>query len=282
MKRFLFSLVVLCAVAASGEVEQSGTPARLETVNGKVLNVFLQGLDDDTLTFQPHKSTRDIPAPVDKIKGLTFLPKYDAETIGQSFIDGDYDFVVSTLGPVMEPYWDYMSISNNLQASFGMLVKAHLRKEDYPKVQSAAEILMASSDPKQLLQGQVCAALVALADTNTISTAEQLRGEVASEAAGLYLQACIERAKGEPAKASWIVCGIIADHGNDLDWMPQAELLSAELYLDQALTNSAANCARQVQSIHRGSNTAADAKKMQVELDAAKTATGEQNALKEE
>ncbi len=286
MKRLLFSLVVLFAAAASGQVAQSGTPARLEVVNGKVVKAFLQSMEDGILTFQQSKSTRNVPAPADKIRSLTFYPKYDSVAVEHSFNEGDYSSVITTLGPVMEPYWDYMAISNNLQAAFGMLVKSHLREEDYAKVQSASEVLVESSNPDLVVQGQVYAALVALSNTttngvvasNSLVRAEALLGEVDSEVAGLYLQACIERAKGAPQEASKIVAELIANHGNDLDWMPQSELLSAYLYLDQGITNSAANCARQVQSIYGGSNIARDAEKFRATLPVEDPSTVEQPA----
>ncbi len=274
MKRLLLSLIVLSATAISAQAVQSGTPAEIEVTNGKKVKGFLQSLENDILTFQPARSSKEYPAPVDKIKGLTFFPKYDAIAVEQSFNAGEYSDVINTLGPVMRPYWEYMAISNNLQAVFGMLVRSHLANEDFDQVQRASEVLMKSPLPNLLVQGQVYSALVALSATTTnglvttngLARAEKLRDEVESEAAGLYLQACIERAKGEPRKAIWTICGVISDHGNDLDWMPASELLAANLYLDDGMTNSAANCARQVQSIYAGSNIASDAEKLRKTL----------------
>ncbi len=273
MKRLLFSLAVFSTATAFGQVAQSGTPAQINVVGGKTTMGFLQSLENGTLTFQQRKSSRNIPAPVSKIDGLIFYPKYDAVAIEHSFKEGEYSTVIDILDPVMEPYWDYMSISNNMQDSFGMLVEAHLASGNFDKVQRAADVLLEGS-PGLLLEGQVYAALVALSDTTTngvvttngLAVAEKLRGEVDSEAAGLYLQARIEQAKGEPTKASKIVAEIVAFHGNDLDWMPQTELLSAILYLDAGMTNSAVGAARQVQSIYAGSNIARDAEKLAAKL----------------
>ncbi len=273
MKRLLFSLAVLSTAAAFGQVAQSGTPAQIEVAGGKKAKGFLQSLENGILTFQQVKSSRNIPAPVDKIDRLVFYPRYDAVAAEHSFNEGEYSTVIEILDSVMEPYWDYMSISNNMQAAFGMLVKAHLANGNFDQVERASDVLMEGSPP-MLLEGQVYAALVALSDTTTngvattngLAVAEKLRGEVASEAAGLYLQACIEQAKGEPNKASRIVAEIVASHGNDLDWMPQTELLSAILYLDAGMTNSAVGTARQVQSIYAGSNIARDAEKLVAKL----------------
>lgn len=263
MKRFLFSLVLFSVAVASG---QSGTPAKLEVSNGKVLKVMLQSLEGGTLTFVPFKSTKVQKGPAAMITGLTFVPKYDEAATEQSFINADYSTVISTLGPVMEPFWQYMPISNNLEQAFGMLVTSHLKTGEFDKVQEAGEILMTSRNKGKVAQGQVFVALAALSTTNGVPVAEKLQKEMSSAAAKLYLQARIERAKGNPREASRIVAEIIASHGNNMQWMPQSELLSAELYLEQGFTNSAAFCARQVQSIYGGSNIAGDAAKLRATL----------------
>ena len=273
MKRLLFSLMAMSVVSASGQVAQSGTAAVLETARGK-MPVFLQSLEDGVLTFQPRNSKRTIPGPVDKIKGLEFFPKYDLVAAEHSFKEGDYETVVAILERPMKDYWEYMAISNNVRPAFGMLVQAYLATDNLDRAKSAGEALMVSSDPKVASQGYVYSALAALGTvgtngvvtTNALATAEQLSEKVESDAAKLYLQACISRAKGEYAEASWTVAQIIAEHGNDLDWMPSSELLSAELYLEQAFTNSASLCARQVASIYMGSNIGRDAEKLREQL----------------
>ena len=267
MKRFLLSVVMLSVVVASGQAAPSGIPAKLEVANGKTANAFLQSLKDGTLTFQTQQAATSTTAPASKIKSLTFFLKYDAESVEQSFNNADYSDVIATLGSLLEPYWEFMSISNNLQTAFGMLVQSHLENGDFTQVQRAGEILLENSSPRLFLQGQVYTALAALSDTNTFAIAEKLCGEVDSEAAGLYLKACIERAKGNPAAASQIVTDIIADHGNDMDWMPVSELLSAHLYLDAGMTNYAVSAAMQVQHIYMGaSRVAQDAAKFNAAL----------------
>lgn len=274
MKRLLFSLVALSiAATASAQVGQSGTAAMLETAKGK-MPVFLQSLEDGILTFQQRNSDRNIPGPIDKIKGLQFFPKYDMVAAEHSFNEGDYETVIAMLERPMKDYWDYMAISNNVRPAFNMLAYSYLATENMERVQQAGEALMVSNDPIVASQGYVYSALAALATvgtngvvtTNALATAEQLGEQVESESAKRYLQANIARAKGDYPTASWMVAEIIAEHGNDFDWMPASELLSAELYLDQALTNSASQCARQVASIYMGSNIGRDAEKLHEQL----------------
>jgi len=290
MKRISISLVVLAATSALAQepAAQSGTPARLEAINGKQAKVFLQRLEEGNLTFQAYRSTRDITVGIPKIKSLTFFPKYDAEAVQASFNAGDYPAVIATLGPLMEPYWDYMLIDNNLRDAFCILMAAHRENGDFPKVRQAAGLLMESGDPALVLRGQVNTALAALA-AGDLQTTEKIRTEVPSEAAGLYLQASIERANQQPKAALKTISVIIADHANAVEWLGPSELLCAYLYLDMIgtspgiTTNSALNTARQVKNMYTGSHVAADARKLWVSLggEAVEAAAAEEKAAQE-
>ncbi len=274
MKRIWIGLMALLAMGAVAQEQpeaQSGTPALLEAVNGKQARVFLQRLEKGKLTFQAYKSNRDIAVPASKIKSLTFYPKYDAEAVEQQFNAGDYSAVLSTLDPLMETFWDYMVVDNNLRAAFCMLMDAYYKTGELPKARKAANILLESGDPELVQRGQANLALVAIAG-NDLETAKKIRNEVTSEAAGLYLQACIERAEKRPKDAIKTVSDLLINHANDVEWLAPSELLCAYLYVDMLgpnsviTTNSALHTARQVKNIYAGSSVAADAEKLWVSL----------------
>ena len=273
MKRILTSLLVLASMGAMAQEKatQAGTPAKLEAINGKQIQVFLQSQKDGKLTFQPRKSTKNISVGIEKINSLTFFLKYDEASVEKSFNEGDYLTVTSTLGPLMEPFWEYMVVENNLRDAFCFLMDANRELGEFAKVRKAANILVASGNTELEQRGQVNLALIALAE-NDRQTTEKIRGEISSEAAGLYLQACLERADGQPKVAIQTVVKIIANHANDIDWLAPSELLCAYLYIDMVgsnsviTTNSALNTARQVKNIYDGTHVAADAKKFWAEL----------------
>mgnify|MGYP001827072146 CR=1 FL=1 len=273
MKRIIVSLIMFSTVAAmaQNEVVQSGTPAVLEAPNGKKIRVFLQKLDGDNLTFQAYKSTKDITVPASKIKSLEFFAKYDAESVEMTYNQGDYDDTLSVLEPLMEDYLEYMPIQNNMRNVLAMFYDAYLRKDDFSNVRKLADILMACGDASFEVQAKVGLALAALAEED-FATAEQIRSELESPTASLYLEAVIERSQGNPKEALKTVADLIAEHGNDLEWLPDSELLAAYCYLDMTgtnsviTTNSAMYSARQVKNIYNGSPVAADAEKLWISL----------------
>lgn len=260
MRRWFFSLIALAAVSVAGQSSQSGTPAKLEVKgSGKSVNVFLQRVEGDNLIFQAVRSAQDRPAPADKIESLTFYPKHDAVALEETFNDGDYSGVIALYGRALAPYWEYMLINNNVREELRMMVKSYFETGDLAKVGEAAALLQKSPDAELVMQGQAYAVYMALSTTN-FAAAEAIQSQVESQAAGLYLQAVIERAKGNHRSAIKLLTEVIASYGNDMNWMPESELLSAKLYLDMARTNSAATTARQVEKIYGGTSTANAAK----------------------
>ena len=265
-----YSAVLLFLAAQSEaqeqEVVQTGTPAMLEAANGKKMKVFLQSLENESLTFQPFKSPKNMTVPSSKIKSLEFFPKYDAVAVEAAFNNSDYTGVLATLEPLLEPFAQYMPVENNLQASFVMMMKSQYGNGEFSKVRKSADLLLVNPlDPGLAMQGKVYKALAAIADGD-FQTSEKLRSELENEAAKLYLKACTQRAQGQPKEAMQTVVGIVAEHGNDVEWLAPGELLSAHLYLDLAMTNSALNTARQVVSMYAGTHIAGDAQKLYTQL----------------
>jgi hypothetical protein len=145
-------------------------------------------------------------------------------------------------------------------------MKARYGLGEYGKVRICADYMVANTfDYRQAMKGRIYQALCAIAEGD-FQTSENLFDEIESEAAKLYLQACTQRAQGDPKAAMQTVIDIIAEHGNDVEWLGPGELLSANLYLDLALTNSALNTARQVKNMYAGSNIGGDGAKLYEQL----------------
>ncbi|MDF7808167.1 hypothetical protein P4E94_12010 [Pontiellaceae bacterium B12219] len=284
MKRILISLMAISAVAvtAQDQVVQSGTPATLEAANGKKARVFLQSLEGDNLTFQPFKSPKDITVPASKINSLEFYPKYDEAAVNDLFIAGDFAGALEILEPVMPDYFQYMSIENNMRSQFLLMYNCYRFSGDFENAEKFAKKMVECNDEKLQLKGKAGLALVAI-QKGQMGEAEKLKLEVSekSVAAGMFLQASIERALGEPKKAIQTVTLMIEEHANDLEWLPASELLSAYCYLDMVgtnsviTTNSALNTARQVKNMYSGTAVAIDAQKLWVSLGGAEIAAAE-------
>ncbi len=270
MKKVLSIFFVLASITlfAQGQ-EQSGIAAKITAANGRQFPVFLQGMKDDEIVFQLYKSTSNKAVPAHLITNVEFVGRFDADGIEQFFSTGDYQGMIdkmnADLKPSFDDYWQYMSIDNNLQDIYTMLMKAYLRMGNDVKASEAAAILLKNPDAGVKGQAESIAIIAALGE-GRVSDAEAMLGEINSAPGKLYLGACVERAKGLPKQAIQLITQLIAEYGNDLDWMPQAELLSAHLYVDMGMTNSAINTARQVKNIYAKSDVGNEAARFQEEL----------------
>lgn len=263
MKRMLIiiaSLATLASIAQKTAVPE-GVPARLEAINGKVVNALLQKREGSSVTFRVYGSDRDISVDQSMVKSLEFIVKYDAKAVELNVNNGDYAAVLSVLEPVMAPLLDYIAISNNMQSTFCLMMDAYRERGDYDAAEKIAKVLVDSGDAGLTTKGLVNSTLVAIKKKD-LDAAGSYCAKVKSEPANLYLQACIERAKNQPVQAIQHAVDVILKHGNDMDWMPPSELLCGELYLDMGMTNSADTTFRQVATFYEGTRYAAESAKM--------------------
>lgn len=306
-KSTILILLAAASVFAQERSESTMTPALLVTATGKKAKVNLQGMADGNLTFAAGSKSMTVPA--DKIASLGFSmtkEEFDAfradgiisdeevaaifnredldrakkleeifktclGNIEKLYNAADYAGTIAAVEPLMKGRGQFMAIENNLDDYYVMLMEAYRGVGDYAKGKQCAAVLQGSSDAEKVLLAKANLALVAI-DEGDLATAETLEGELESDAAKLYVQACLLRAKDEPKAAFQTVTTIIAEHANDMEWLPRTELLSAYLYLDMTgtnsviTTNSAVTTARQVKNMYAGSHVAGEARKLWASL----------------
>ena len=102
---------------------------------------------------------------------------------------------------------------------------------------------------------------------NRIQALEKRLQTITDPMAKLYFKAGLERMKGDPERAIETLTQLIVEHPNDEKWIARGELLSAELYLELGMLNSAAATARQVQFLYEGTDSARQAAALSVKIE---------------
>ena len=117
--------------------------------------------------------------------------------------------------------------------------------------------------PEKVSQSQILSAI----EGGNIDAMKSVLEKVGDPVAKLYLQACVDRLEGKPEDALKKVAEVVAFHYQDMDWLPYAELLCAELYDETGMTNAAAVTARQIGVLYKGTEFAkkADALRSKIE-----------------
>lgn len=266
MKRiyiFFLGAVLIGSIVMAGEE----APAVLERKDGKALRVFLQNCISSNLIVRLDAASSDTQIKLDSINQLQFSHvKYDEKAVRQYFNQADYAAVIAALEPIVTPYRNYVFISNNLETVFCLLMNAQLEKGNFLQAKDISDRLLANENPAVQLAAQVGRALVAIGENDQL-TAETMLSKIQQPAAKLYVQACIERSKNQPKVAIQTAVNLIARYPNDMDWLPQTELLCAELYNEMGLPNSAISTARQTEKIYTGMNVEKEAQALRLRIE---------------
>lgn len=250
--RSFFSTLAGVALLFSAAWADDAAPVVFERQDGRALRGYLQGRDETTVVVRLDKATADTRVKASDIRFFRFTHKeYDPQAVQQMFDQARYSDVISLLEPVTAPYLDYAAISNNLEAAFCLLMKAYYEDGNYEKTGDLSARLMRNPNPDVQLQASVFQALAALGQGDVLA-AESLLSGITSPAAELYVQARIQNAQKHPKTAIQTVVRLIAEHPNDKDWLPPAELFCAGLYYQLDMTNAALVTARQTEKLYQG------------------------------
>jgi len=260
MKR-VFLLVILSMVFAPFVMAGEDSPAVVTLNDEKSFRVFLMSTDGETVATEFQRLRTRKTYEVDEIAMIEFTPEGLNEIEVERLIErahklfqqAEYDQLIEEVEPVTAPYGAYMYINNNLQNTYGLLMQAYARAGQQEQAAVVAANLMSTQDELLRLNAFVYSALTA-AEKKEIDTAKELLEQIDDPAAALYVQASIERAEGKPRDAIQSAATIVAEHVNNQEWLPRAELLCIELYLETGRTNSALVAARQTAKIYAGTN----------------------------
>lgn len=256
--------IVALVISAQAEVPK-GVPALLEATNGKQARVFLQGATSTSLSFTGVSSPAVNEIPVARVARLVFFPEQDVEQLivemGQQTIETDL------FQRVLAPYEPYMMIPNNMQSLFLLQVNDwFLKGENERAAAGAAQFLACSKEERLRSHGLRYMLLLALR-SGDIGEAKGLIDGMAGGAMRDYFEAEITAFEVGPKSAMMQVTQLIAAYANEVEWLAPTELLSAKLYLEMGMTNSAVQTAYQVASIYQGSVMAIEAQSMIQQLE---------------
>jgi hypothetical protein len=233
--------------------------AVLERQDGRGLQVFLKRLDATNITIRLDKATADTQLKLEEVKFLNFNhTPYDQQSVEKRFNEADYRGVIDILEPVAAPYSGYASIRNNLEDPFCLLMNAYFENKNFAQSRRLATFLSANQNPEVKSKALVFQALSSL-NEGSAAAVSNLLPQIINPSARLYVQACTEHAQKQPKAAIQTAIKLIAEYPNDKEWLPQTELLCAQLYYEMNMTNAAAVTARQVQKFYAGTYVAKEA-----------------------
>ena len=107
-----------------------------------------------------------------------------------------------------------------------------------------------SAEPVAQVQESPTAIALTALKSGDLSKAEGQLSAIKSPAGKLFVQASLERAKGEQGSAIKTLANLIVNYPNDTEWIAKADYLSAEVYYELGMWEAAGVTARQVKSLY--------------------------------
>jgi hypothetical protein len=162
-----------------------------------------------------------------------------------------------------------MVISNNLQNAAFQMMQAYRGLDEWDEMAKIATVLRKSNRTELSSRSEMYLVLASLAQGDLDAVKSFMEG-LEMGPAKLYLTARLQQAEGDRAGAHKTVCELIKVYGNDMEWLPSAELLSANLYamMENGLGDKMAlGTAGQVANLYAGTHISGDALRFKSELE---------------
>lgn len=244
MKRLIFSLfcfLLLCATASSEPVQ-----VRIKTLSKQTLRGTLIGRTTGALDFQPAGSPTILQIPDVQIATIQFsLPTQDTDRIKMLFDAGEYSQAAEQFNTLLSPFLPYVNFLSDLTPQFMFWMIASYWAGDYDRVQMLSVELERFGLEGLQNTARFYRGLAELAEGDAQTLEAFLKTPEADtiyppdSAARLYIEAGLLLQQQRYVPAIRTAARLMALHSRDADWMPQAELLCAEIYFKLDMTESA-------------------------------------------
>ena len=232
MKRLLINLL-LCGVA----VAATGAPleVRIKTTSDRMLSGAFVERGAGFVLFRLEDISKTARIADHELAFVKFAVEEDLDAVKRQFDDGAYSEAASVYNRVLPQFLPYSALPSNLSEEFNRWMTASFWSGDYDRTLKLATVLKATSGSVQaefyswlarLEQGEyeAMAAFMKSADAETVFPE--------NSAARYYILARLLQHEGRPLEAIRTITRLIARHSRDVNWMPKAELLCAELYFE--------------------------------------------------
>lgn len=247
MKRLLHTLTLCAALQISGSAMANSINVRLQMTHELARSGTLLAREAGSVIFQPSAAGQPaLRIPDVRIENIQF-PESAIEDglIQQLYSDGQYSDLADRLSALLAPYQDYLTLPSNLNQKTLYWMEAAFWSGDYHRTQELAHSIERLPSAAHKQYARFYRGLTTLAAGDFAATEAFMAEKQADElyptdsAARLYIEARLLEHQGKPDEAIRRATRLMALHSRDTDWMPQAELLCARLYLALDMPESA-------------------------------------------
>lgn len=253
MKQFLMT-AVLCGIALGAVGEPIQATVRFDeekTVPGTLIRRRA-----DFVVIQPRGSEKPGRVPLSRLNYINFRVLTALKEMGPLFDDRMYGEVTALCEKVLSPALEYADLPNNLTQKFTQWMIASYWTGAYGRTVELSDILMRSRDKALKTSAEFYRRLarMELGEMDEMNAFLKTPAAAALYPTGsvsrLYIDARVLQSIGNPTAAIRTVSQMIIDYGRDLDWLPQADLLCAELYFELEMPEAAESVLKDIRTFY--------------------------------
>jgi len=215
-----------------------------------------------------------MPIRIENIKSLSFDFNVDVRKLGELKAERAYEQMIAILEPALKPFAEFADIPSNLTPFQTLLMELYYTSGQFDAAALTAQNMARGSYSPDLQEKARIYQLLSLVESGQQDKADELaaeygwdRAEDAETPARLYLAAKLLAAQEQYTEALLSAAKVIALNDHESDWMPPAELLCAELYLELGMHESAEEVIRQILLLYKNSDVADKAGQLKIRMD---------------
>ena len=244
MKKWcVISMLCLMTVAVSTAADQK---VKMQLTSGKMYAGSLLERSGQNLSFQASGAKTAVLVPVVSIESLEFkFDEAETATLDRLFENGSYGELTVQMKLFFQEYLPYADIPSNLGPKLTQWLAASYWSGEYEQVLTLAALALKSGSPELADRALFYSMLTFLEQDGSarvkpfLNTAKGRDIFPENSAARLYIEARLLQLDNQYIPAIRAAADLVAAHGRDADWAPQAELLCAELYFQTGRPESA-------------------------------------------
>jgi hypothetical protein len=246
MKTRLLSAALLFAALTGLGFADDAVKVRIKTVDKRNYSAALVSHDGGAVLFNVANDPVLYKIPDAQIASIEFpLDKREEEARQRLFDEGNYKPLAEQLQTKLTPLMPYASLPSNLNQAFLQWMTASYWIADYDRTLALAAALQPLKteglSSEVLFYSQL--AKLAQGDFQTLETFLKTpdgdRIYPPGSAVRLYIDARLLQRQAQYIPAIRTAARLMARHSRDTDWIPQTELLCAELYFQLDMPESA-------------------------------------------
>jgi hypothetical protein len=243
--RLLSTALLFVALIGPGFADDAIT-ARIQTVDKRNYSVTLASHSDGNVLFNLANDPVLYKLPDTQIALIEFpLDKRKEESRQRLFDDGNYKTFAEQLQEQLTPLLPYVTLPSNINRSFLRWMIASYWIADYDRVLTLSAALQPLKTERLSADALFYNGLAKLAKGDFqpletfLKTPEGNAIYPPDSAVRLYIDARLLQQQTQYIPAIRTAARLMAQHSRDTDWVPQAELLCAELYFQLDMPESA-------------------------------------------